>query len=616
MIEKNFMGLEGFIWAIGVVESRQDPLAIGRVKCRAYGIHSASLTDIPSEDLPWAIVAQSTNSESSPWLKEGDTVLIMFADGRSCQVPIVLFKLPGFQVPTANGSGFSDQRTTDDLKNAPRKPISLTYKTDGSGINVSNPDIAQTYPLNQELGKPTLTGATRYDIANTIIQSRKSNLDKGVVTATGLTWDEPYPAYNPLYPYNKATETESGHLVELDDTPGNERITLTHRTGSFIDMYPSGSRVDKVTKSKYEVVMGDDYVHIMGRVLVTVGEGVYIKALGNVNLEADNDLNVNVSGNMNLAVKSQLNIQADSLSLNIKKDSNFVTGGKQFLTSSGDIHLSAQGTGFFTSQGQLEFLASGTVDLMGSDINCEISAGAASVGKASVLPDPAAPVTPNQGIAGMEPVPSPWQQNFSNLDSFTGTAAKQGMLLTANGASPDQNTSNVSCNFDVNTKTFLSSDQWTISTAGLQALQRREGYAKALANGSCQAYPDPIIGPALLTIGYGCTQPVLNYTLTSDTVRTKDQATQDLLGAINNIFLPKIKEYVNVDLTANMVDALISFVYNVGVGNFAKSTLLKDINAKNWCKAGMDFLAWNRSGGKVVASLAKRRQDERTQFLS
>lgn len=615
MIERNFMGLDGFVWWIGVVESRQDPLAIGRVKCRAYGVHSSSLTDIPSDDLPWAVVAQATNSDSSPWLKEGDTVMGMFADGRSCQVPIVMFKLPGFQVAPANGAGFMDQRTGTDLQTAPRKPTTLTYKSDGSGINISNPSTAQSYPLTQELGKPSLSGATRYDIGNTVIQSRKTNLDKGVVTATGLTWDEPYPAYNPLYPYNKATETESGHLIEFDDTPGNERITFTHRSGSFIDMYPSGSRVDKVTKSKYEIVMGDDYVHIMGRVLVTVGEGVYIRALGDVNIEADNNLNVTVGGNMNMAVKKQFNLQADTASFNIKNDCNMVVGGKSFITSTGDLHLHAQGTGFFTSQGQLELLATGTVDLMGSSINCELGAQAASPGSAVTLPDPPT-ATPNKGIAGQETTPSPWQQNFTSLDPYTGTAAKHGLLLTANGAPPDQNTSNVACNFDVNTKTFLTSDQWTISTAGLQALQQREGFAKALANGSCIAYADPVIGAALLTIGYGCTQVVLPYTLTATTIRTRDEAVSDLLNAINNIFLPKIKEYVNVELTQNMVDALISFVFNVGVPNFATSTLLKDINAQNWCKAGMDFLAWNKSAGKVVANLVKRRQDERTQFLS
>jgi lysozyme len=615
MIERNFMGLDGFVWWIGVVESRQDPLAIGRVKCRAYGVHSSSLTDIPSDDLPWAIVAQATNSDSSPWLKEGDTVMGMFADGRSCQVPIVMFKLPGFQVVPANGAGFMDQRSSADLQNAPRKPTSLTYKSDGSGINVSNPSTAVTYPLPQELGKPTLSGATRYDIANTVIQARKTNLDKGVVTATGLTWDEPYPSYNPLYPYNKATETESGHLIEFDDTPGNERITFTHRAGGFIDMYPTGTRVDKITKSKYEIVMGDDYVHIMGRVLVTVGEGVYIKALGNVNIEADNDLNVSVGGNMNVAVKKQFNLQAASASWNIKGDSNMVVGGKSFITSTGDLHLDAQGTGFFTSQGQLEFLATGTIDLMGLEINCEIGAQSALQGSAVSLPDPNTG-QPNQGLAGLESTPNPWQQNFIYLDAYTGTAAKHAMLLTANGAPPDKNTSNVTCNFDANTKTFLTSDQWTISDAGLQSLQQREGFAKALANGSCVAYPDPVIGPALLTIGYGCTQVVLPYTLTANTVRTKEEAVQDQLSAINNIFLPKIKEYVNVDLTQNMIDALISFVFNVGVPNFSTSTLLKDINAQNWCKAKIDFLAWNKSAGKVISNLVKRRQDEANQFIS
>ena len=64
MIEKNYAGLDGFIWWMGVVESRQDPLGLGRCQVRVFGFHSPSLSDIPSKDLPWAHPANSLNGSS------------------------------------------------------------------------------------------------------------------------------------------------------------------------------------------------------------------------------------------------------------------------------------------------------------------------------------------------------------------------------------------------------------------------------------------------------------------------------------------------------------------------------------------------------------------------
>jgi lysozyme len=620
--EKNVAGFDGFIWFMGIVESRQDPLALSRVQVRCFNVHSASLTDIPSVDLPWATVMQSALSAPPLALKENDVVFGFFADGRSCQTPVILGILPGFQVETARqGLGFSDQRSNTDLQSAPRKPQKITYNVDGSGVVITNSNTASLYPINADLDKPSLSGATRYDIANTVINTRKTNLDKGVVTATGLTWDEPYPAYNPLYPYNKAYETESGHLIEYDDTPNQERITFTHRSGSFLDFYPTGTRVEKITRSGYSITMGDDFVHVMGRCLITVGEGAYVKILGDANIECGNNLNVGVAGDANFSVGGSFNIKAKSYNANIDDTATMVTGFKQFFTSQGDVHINAQGTNFLTAAGQLELFCSGAVDIQGSEINCELGAQEAQIGTGNSIAAAPAVATPNKGQAPLETTPVPFPQNFTQLDSDTGVAYKQSQFLD-NGQPPDSNANGTSmtCNFDPNTKTFLPSDSWTISSDGLDKLQIREGLAKVLANGMVQCYPDPATGSEPITVGFGTTQSVLttidpNVVLTLQFVTTKQQCSTWLENALDQIFIPKLKEYITVDLTQNQVDALLSFMYNVGVGNFASSTLRKDVNTQSWCKAGDDFLMWNKAAGKVVPGIVKRREDERTQFL-
>lgn len=67
-------------------------------------------------------------------------------------------------------------------------------------------------------------------------------------------------------------------------------------------------------------------------------------------------------------------------------------------------------------------------------------------------------------------------------------------------------------------------------------------------------------------------------------------------------------------LNRNQYNALVSFVFNVGRGNFEKSTLLKRVNEGDFEKAAKEFLRWNRAGNKVVKGLTKRRMVESTLF--
>ena len=62
---KHFMGADGFIWFTGVVEDRNDPASLGRVRVRCLGHHTEDLNEIPTKDLPWAHVMHSVTSPST-----------------------------------------------------------------------------------------------------------------------------------------------------------------------------------------------------------------------------------------------------------------------------------------------------------------------------------------------------------------------------------------------------------------------------------------------------------------------------------------------------------------------------------------------------------------------
>ncbi len=117
----------------------------------------------------------------------------------------------------------------------------------------------------------------------------------------------------------------------------------------------------------------------------------------------------------------------------------------------------------------------------------------------------------------------------------------------------------------------------------------------------------------VVTIGYGTTQ-ILGKAIQLGTQITTDEAERFLEEDLKK-FEDSITQNVLVKLTQNQFDALVCFVYNVGVGNFAKSTLLKKLNAGKFSEAADEFLKWNKANKKVLAGLTRRRAAERELFL-
>ena len=94
----NFAGKDGFIWWVGVLENRVDPLGIGRCQVRIFGWHSTLKNEVPTTDLPWAhpmIPLNSSKFFSAP--QKDDWVLGFFLDGVNAQQPVMLGILPGMK---------------------------------------------------------------------------------------------------------------------------------------------------------------------------------------------------------------------------------------------------------------------------------------------------------------------------------------------------------------------------------------------------------------------------------------------------------------------------------------------------------------------------------------
>ena len=232
MTTKN-LGAEGFFWWFGVVEDREDPQKLGRVKVRVHNFHGDKVKT-PTADLQWAFIIMQPTSASyqktglSPTgLMVGSTVVGFFADSGEGQMPMVLGSLPGIED-----------------KDPAKHDVTLLAR--------------EVNPLNKNTVGP-----------------------------------EPSSAYSAVYPYNRVYQSESGHIVELDDTPNRERIHIFHRTGTYTEINQEGRRVNKIVGDDIEVVLKDKTVYIQGNAKVEIKGNVDVTVNGNYNLNVSGDIKIN-----------------------------------------------------------------------------------------------------------------------------------------------------------------------------------------------------------------------------------------------------------------------------------------------------------------------------------
>jgi lysozyme len=148
-----------------------------------------------------------------------------------------------------------------------------------------------------------------------------------------------------------------------------------------------------------------------------------------------------------------------------------------------------------------------------------------------------------------------------------------------------------------------------ISHRGLSLVKAFEGCLKPTGDGRFRPYVCPA---GVLTIGWGHTNAHGRQfdQYTKWTQEECDAALrEDLAG-----FERAVQRLVRVPLKQNEFDALVSFAYNCGDGNLAKSTLLRKLNAGDYKGAAGEFAKWNRGGGKVLNGLTRRRAAEAAMF--
>ena len=321
MAEQYFMGLDGFIWFVGVVENRNDPAELGRVQVRCLGYHTEDLTLIPTADLPWAHVMHPVTDPSMQglgntpsFLVEGSWVVGFFRDAREKQQPIIMGTLPGYpeELPDIK-LGFNDPTNTypteeriysghgikeSDVSRLARGEDSETHAALMMRRKLKQDDI----PIAIKPHIPEVSDSTTLEERTTWNELHP----KSVIGAKDTTraypegadiadsFPDPYPSAK--YPYNHVHESEAGHIHEIDDTPGGERLMQQHSTGTFQEIHPDGSKMVKVIGDNYEIIAGKSSILVVGDANITYDGNVRELVKGDYALEVEGNYSQNIHG--------------------------------------------------------------------------------------------------------------------------------------------------------------------------------------------------------------------------------------------------------------------------------------------------------------------------------
>ncbi len=280
---------------LAVCEDIKDPKKMGRVRVRVMGIHTelkawADLKKLPVKHLPWAMPCYPVNGLGSidelcdfQVPKQGSILLVTFLDKR-------------YQKPVYLGS-------------MPRIPL----EKPGWSKGFSDPD--RVHPDTWHLGESPIPRLARNEKINlTIIPIKKSRI-KTAVDCNGATWDEPPTEYATEYTKSRVIQTEK-HIIEIDDTPGAERVHIWHGAETCDEYFPDGSKVKWINGNKYKITIKDDNLLVEGDKNSHVDGNLNIHVVGDVNLLADGDVTVdatNITANATMAAKvTAMTIEAEA----------------------------------------------------------------------------------------------------------------------------------------------------------------------------------------------------------------------------------------------------------------------------------------------------------------
>lgn len=326
-----FLGEDSYAWFHGVVEDIQDPKKVGRVRVRCWGYHSPSLEDIPTEHLPWAVVAHPvtdaciTGIGTMPHgLVPGSHVIGFFRDGKNAQHPVVTHSIPGFQRDASESDFFANFGRND------------------RGFK----DPSNEYPRLDLLGQPDTNRLARND--DDFVHESQTKKEEEIskdnrIANSSLTWDEKKSTLEgTTYPDNMVSETKAGIIVEKDSSPENTRAGFYHPKHTYAEVHDDGSAVMRTSQDGYVVTGNDAHVAVENDAKINVKNKASIRVQDSFDIEVtEGQMTVNVgNGNLRLVVNGDVNASVcGNMKWSVVGDLIFASGGKTLIQSANGVFI-------------------------------------------------------------------------------------------------------------------------------------------------------------------------------------------------------------------------------------------------------------------------------------
>lgn len=267
----------------GIVENNIDPYKMARVQARIIGIHTeeknqSKNSGIPTEHLPWIWPIFPVNFSSTTgigaWsVPVNSSIVVCFPMDEELQRWAYIGTIPSFPRENANKDiGFNDPNEKYPLKERIEEPdtnrLFRNDKIDNTIIDIKNKEALE----NIYVASLDLPGNDLNNFTTPTINDEKI--------------DEPEEPYASTYPNNIVFETnpidfKNGHIVEFDDTPGNERITMWHKTGTFTSIRNKGEKIEKVIDDNVTITLKNKINYIHHHKIETISGDYRIAVSGN-----------------------------------------------------------------------------------------------------------------------------------------------------------------------------------------------------------------------------------------------------------------------------------------------------------------------------------------------
>jgi hypothetical protein len=267
---------------------------------------------------------------------------------------------------SVGGTGFVPREGSDtsapesNLPGNPNNPSNDPFKS------LNHPAIAKSkgfedpnkvYPTKEYAGLSDVNKLAIGDSSHASLIEKENNRIKNIPLAnSGSTWEEPDSPFSARYPYNHVHETEAGHVVEFDSTPGSERIHVYHKSGTYIEIDSNGTTVKKSNGSNYEIVDKNNYIYVKGAYNLTVDGAtkIYVRDRADIQIEGDTNIigngNMNITAAKNAALFSKNTVVTGTESIGIISDGDVSIQGRNiFLKAIGNMNLDAGST--FSARG-------------------------------------------------------------------------------------------------------------------------------------------------------------------------------------------------------------------------------------------------------------------------